>query len=480
MKASYYNVITDEPDGEGYLLYNTLNKGLCTLTREEKRIYDRIATGDGDFYELSKPLKEGGFVLDDPETEAAFLEYQYDRYKYNTEVFELVIATTMDCNNSCIYCCTPSRPGYMSKEVQDKVLEFTQEKYEESPFKKMRVTWIGGEPLLRMDVIERLSKMFINFCDEHGVVYIAHATSNACLATKEVAGKLAECRVRSVMSSLDGHPERHNCRRCSRSGVETYDTIIENMGNLVDAGITTVVNFPLDRKNFKDFHEIGNKFVDRDGYMVRCTQMRDYHDTFAKERADIFDLTTRPEYSDESCKFFMSQNPSSAQIAEGLQTLHTFCGTPLHNWWAIDEKGGVYKCYGDFGFPENAIFDLMEPKETRKVNWEKLTVYMNFSPLKDPECRKCRVLPLCQGECAFEHILFGRYCRTFFYNIEDFVQAYYQAIKKEAREGKEMGATEQIKKPEEAGYDKLKIEHYELRLCLGSVEPGHESPKASV
>ncbi len=38
----------------------------------------------------------------------------------------------------------------------------------------------------------------------------------------------------------------------------------------------------------------------------------------------------------------------------------------------------------------------------------------------------------------------------------------------------------QIKKPKKLGYKEMKVKHYELRLCGGSVEPGHESPKASV
>ena len=38
----------------------------------------------------------------------------------------------------------------------------------------------------------------------------------------------------------------------------------------------------------------------------------------------------------------------------------------------------------------------------------------------------------------------------------------------------------QIKKSKKAKYEDTKVKHYELRLCLGSVEPGHESPKASV
>ena len=37
-----------------------------------------------------------------------------------------------------------------------------------------------------------------------------------------------------------------------------------------------------------------------------------------------------------------------------------------------------------------------------------------------------------------------------------------------------------IKKPKKHVYKDTKVQHYEHRLCLGSVEPGYASPKASV
>jgi hypothetical protein len=37
-----------------------------------------------------------------------------------------------------------------------------------------------------------------------------------------------------------------------------------------------------------------------------------------------------------------------------------------------------------------------------------------------------------------------------------------------------------VKKPQKPNYRDLKIKHYELRICNGSVEPGHKTPKTSV
>ncbi|MDR1183833.1 MAG: radical SAM protein [Coriobacteriales bacterium] len=431
MKASYYNVVTENPLGEGYLLFNTLYTSMCELTKDEKRIYDRIASGDGDHYPLAKDLFETKFVLEDPEVEARYLEYQYDLYKYNTEVMELVIAATMDCNNACVYCYETPRPGYMKAEVQDAVLEFVKERYEETRFKKLKVSWHGGEPLLRMEVIERLSSLLIGFCDEHDIKYIAHVTSNGRQSTPEVAKRLKELRVHSVTTSLDGCAQRHNCRRLSRTSEDTYDQIVANFDNLLDEGITVSASFPLECNNFKDYHTVGNELIKKPGMMVRSSQLRNYNDTFTEDAFRRIDLTTRPDFADQSFQFFMEQNPTAIELEEALAPMRIFCGTPIQNWWAIDELGNVYKCSGEMGDKERVIFSLLDQPEDRDVNWELLSMYMTFSPTKDEQCRKCRVLPLCQGECAFEHILFGRFCRTLLYTIEDYVKAYYVAIERE-------------------------------------------------
>lgn len=481
VKRSYYNVVVPKPENEGYVVYNTLHQSLCELTCEEKRLYDQIGSEGFCADEFEAMLAEGGFALADPELEAAYLEYCYDKYKYNTEVLELVIAPTLECNNRCIYCYEKAkRPGRMTREVQDAVFSFVEEKWDDAPFKKLKVSWFGGEPLLCLGVIEALSARFIGFCDEHDVEYIAHLVSNIRLANEEVSTRLAACKVYSAMPSFDGMAERHDCRRCSKSGAATFDTIMDNVGHLTDAGITVNASFLLDKSNFEDFHVLGGNLIKRKNVMVRSTQLRDYYDDFDEGHFAKIRLATREEYSRESFRFFMEQNPDAPELECALRPIHLFCGTPVDNWWVIDELGGVYKCIGEIGEENRRIFDLTVPVDKREVNWAVLLPYLGLSPLRDNMCRTCRVLPLCQGECAFERSIFSRNCRTLFWTIEDYVGEYYKAVKRERRETCEANETKILKRPRRPSYADAKIGHYELRLCGGSVEPGYERPKASV
>lgn len=444
MKPSYYNVITKNPSASGYLLYNTLHQSLATLDKDEYAFYCTLSntadstsaaeknTKSTQDAQLIDALAEGGFILEDPELEVTFLEYQYDLYKYNTQVLELTIATTLDCNNACVYCYeTEKRPGFMSLQVQDAVFAFVQEKYKDAPFSKLKISWFGGEPLLRLDVIEALSQRFIEFCNEHSVEYIAHVITNARLAKADTAKRLAACGVQSVMPSLDGIGARHDCRRCARSGEKTYETIMDNINVLAAEGILVNCSFLTDESNFADFHELGGQLYAKENVLVRATQLRDYHDDEGIAATGIR-ITTRDEYARQYFKFFMNQNPSAEDIEHALEPIHTFCGTPLHNWWVIDELGGVYKCIGEIGDISRRIFSLMDNPDSREINWPVLLGYMNTSPAKDELCRTCRVLPLCQGECAYERSVFSRNCRTFSFTIENWVQALWVSIEKEA------------------------------------------------
>ena len=82
------------------------------------------------------------------------------------------------------------------------------------------------------------------------------------------------------MTSLDGRADKHDCRRCTRSGVPSYDDIIANFDNLRDAGIVVNASFILERNNVQDFHEVGNELIRKPNTMVRNTQLRDYRDSY--------------------------------------------------------------------------------------------------------------------------------------------------------------------------------------------------------
>lgn len=428
MKASYFNVLAPTAEEDKFILYNTLHRSMAIITHEEKECLENpLSSTSAQNQETINHLTANRFILEEPETEVAFLEYQYNKYKFNSTVLELTIAPTMDCNYKCAYCYETHRAGMMTDPVKDSILRFVEEHYARKPFKKLKITWFGGEPLLGMGVIQDLSRRFIAFCAQNQVLYFAHVITNCSLADKKNAETLAACGVCSVMPTLDGIGEQHDCRRRARSGEKMFDTIMENIDHLADQGIVVNTSFILDKKNVADYRELGGQLRKKENVMVRATQLRDYHHTFEEAGFDgpQFDLLTREEYSRAVFDFFMEQDPSLADFEKELEPLRIFCGTPVDQWFVIDERGNAYKCIGEIGKDDKVLFNITVPPEERKVNWELLAAYMNSSPLKDPVCRTCSVLPLCQGECAFERSIFQKNCRSLKYTIQDYLHAYY-------------------------------------------------------
>ena len=71
----------------------------------------------------------------------------------------------------------------MSVTVQDNIIEFVKKNIYR--YKDMRVEWFGGEPLLCMDIIEKLSASFIEICRKAHKGYSAGITTNGYLLSFE-------------------------------------------------------------------------------------------------------------------------------------------------------------------------------------------------------------------------------------------------------------------------------------------------------
>ncbi len=105
-KRSYYNLMTYVPEENAYVLYNTFHQSLTVLSPEEKSLYERVENlspielEDATIQELALQ----GFILENPQSDADYLRYQHNRYKFNDRVFELLIMPTMECNFNCAYC----------------------------------------------------------------------------------------------------------------------------------------------------------------------------------------------------------------------------------------------------------------------------------------------------------------------------------------------------------------------------------------
>ena len=74
------------------------------------------------------------------------------------DTVDLTICPTMGCNFDCPYCFENHFPGVMTESVQDDVAGLAGRMLDEVGAEKLLVIWFGGEPLLAVDVIARLSE----------------------------------------------------------------------------------------------------------------------------------------------------------------------------------------------------------------------------------------------------------------------------------------------------------------------------------
>lgn len=444
MKYSYYNVLSPLDDGSN-LLYNTYWESLAVLNPEESELYKQIEQDETSVdVSFTQQLANQHFILEDPEDEADWIQYEYEKYKYNNRIFELTICPTIDCNLRCPYCYEKKRPGMMTEETQDALVHFVEESYDELPFLEMRVTWYGGEPLLGADVIERLSGFFMPFCEKHEVKYHASIMSNGSLADEAMMKRMYACGVESMMITFGGKGSMHDRQRPAVDGTSTFQATYENAKRILADGTPLNLECVYDSENLESCIELVSDFAQCENcanlYMHYPYPKTDYNgDLYDEDGNPLFDLKDKLSKRAESYEaLHAAANFDSRRWASIIRPLRHFCGAHTERNFVIDELGRAYKCMCDMDKPEtHELFNVCDPQEKRRFNHDKLAYFMTYNPAKTKPCRNCRVMPVCKGACFIDHDP-ERYwvptsCHPIKIAIVDYVRAYYEALKKEGR-----------------------------------------------
>ncbi len=233
MKKSYYNFIFPGEDGKS-ILYNSRTGAMAELDKEhteqlEKMSETELEEKNPDF---ANALLENGFVVEDGVSELDMIRYDMLRTRFGNRSLVLTITPTLNCNFGCQYCYEKDvvQNQYMSEETQNAIIQYI----ETNAFAEgdLHINWYGGEPLLALDIIDKLSKRILQICNKKKIKYDAEIITNGYLLTENVVEKLLESEVWKIQITLDGNKETHNQRRPLLNGKGTYDVIWENIRGL--------------------------------------------------------------------------------------------------------------------------------------------------------------------------------------------------------------------------------------------------------
>lgn len=189
------------------------------LYRKVKNLID-----NGCFYKEDMPIQYGALTEEDV---------------IKSPISQLILIVTEECNIRCQYCIYsenyPHVKGYskkmmdfeVAKKAIDCFMELHQKRVESGYRRKPVITFYGGEPLLRFDLI----KQVVAYCKEQEFDARYFVTTNATLMTDEVIDFIIEHEI-VVTFSLDGFKENNDRNRIFSNGQGTYDIIMRNVMKL--------------------------------------------------------------------------------------------------------------------------------------------------------------------------------------------------------------------------------------------------------
>ncbi|MDR1774406.1 MAG: radical SAM protein [Clostridioides sp.] len=187
----------------------------------------------------------------------------------NNKIEMVTLELTEKCNLRCTYCIYQKENenfrsyGHkeMNFETAKKAIDFVYNHSKDIKEKPYTITFYGGEPLLRYDLIKKC----INYAEENIVdknLYYA-ITTNATLITEEMANYFAKKRV-AITVSIDGSKKIHDKHRVYSDGKGTFEDTLKGLKKLVtayseyakdDIFINTVVSPPYNKERLDEIQE---------------------------------------------------------------------------------------------------------------------------------------------------------------------------------------------------------------------------------
>ena len=137
----------------------------------------------------------------------------------------LTIMPTESCNFRCPYCYETHNSEIMSKEILYRIHDYI--KSQAPKFKKLCISWFGGEPTLCKDIILETSSLVHSLQKQHQFEYNADMVTNGYLLDKESFIQYYKAGVTSYQITLDGW--NHDKTRPHVTGKGTLKKIVDNL-----------------------------------------------------------------------------------------------------------------------------------------------------------------------------------------------------------------------------------------------------------
>lgn len=402
-KPSRFNARTTVDDG-GLMLYNSYTGAIAAFSPEESSRVIGLLTGPDDpvpddNQALHEDLIQHGFIVDNNVDELRRAQFLHQSM-HRQDSMHLVLLVTEACNFRCNYCYEYFPRGTMKSRVASGLEKYIAAQV--NTLNRLTISWHGGEPLLAPQVIERLSRSFIESCDTNGVIYGAEISTNGYFLDREMFDKLLDWRVERFMVTLDGSAEVHDARRGLTGGGGTFKRIVNNLVSLKEVDrpfeINLRVNF--DNSNLDAVSEfipvISELFADDERFKVYFRPvgcMGGENDLNLPVCDDITKDTKIWEFNEQAIAQGLTV---SSFISDILLPTGAVCYAAKPNSLIVGSDGQLYKCSVAIDQENNQLGHIDEDG-IMDLDLDKMALWTTSGEETDSNCQSCFFRPSCQG-----------------------------------------------------------------------------------
>ncbi|WP_313381161.1 radical SAM/SPASM domain-containing protein [Proteiniphilum saccharofermentans] len=391
MKKNFY-LFQEEISPQIYLHYNSFSNEFLLLNKTKHEIFNNYNCEDIEKFDnsLYNKLLENYFIVPDDFDEFEVVKNLKRQMQYNSNMYQIMINTTLDCNLNCWYCYENRiSKSYLNEDTIKAIKKNIEYEYQSARYNTLKVSFFGGEPLLYFEGVKKILDYAKEFCDNKEIALTTEFTTNATLINEEKVDYLKSFNS-SFQITLDGDRKVHNSikKDILNPSTDTYQKTIEALrlinSKIPNRGVAVRVNF--DNRALRKIDEIINDidFMDRKSTFVILKKV--WQIPTNKVDRELLHSAIQKFFDKKFLLDYYIMPKGYLCFAERQR--HT-----LFNY-----DGKVFKCSTVSSFDEKESLGKLN-FETGQIKWDLTKMANWFKDITQKECEECKWFPACFGPC---------------------------------------------------------------------------------
>ena len=346
------------------------------------------------------------------------------------DMYNFTLYMTTACNFECKYCYEDYKEqNHLNEESLVQTLEFIMNYGDKG---KILLDFLGGEPLLKKDLIKQAVSYVKQEYPDRIVKY--YITTNCSLMDDEFISFMKE-NAFTVRLSFDGNKQTHDLNRIAKDGISCYESIVDNIYKVKNSGLRYSVRMTITENTIPFMYE-NICFLHEQGLNSICMIM-DVNLELSESLLEVFKtkISMITEYYlnefNNNAKFALDQfDGKFFNILCDFGNKFAMCNAGVGNF-KIMPDGSIYPCGFLTSDKQYKIGDIHKGVD---INLAKHMAMSKFDK-NDTKCLGCNIRDFCHGmkcgymnfirtkkinrpsdaECLCEHVFYDAIIKIFNY-----------------------------------------------------------------